>query len=229
MADEAKTYTQEEFDAMVQERDALKANRDQILTEAKQAKARLANYDGVDPEEFKRLKDAAAEAERKKAESEGDFKSLEKQLIEKHTVELGARDKRISALQAALEQRLVDAEATRELAEAKGSARVLLPHVKSQVKVVESDDGEFSVQVVDARGNPRIADGKGTPMTLKDLVGEMRNDPEFARAFDGTGSSGGGASKSNAGGGGARVVARDDNASFIANVEGIASGKAEVR
>lgn len=228
MADDAKMYSQEEFDAMVQERDALKANRDQILTEAKQAKERLKNYDGVDPDEFKKLKDAAAEAERKKAESEGDFKSLEKQLIERHTSELGARDQRISTLTSALEKRLIDADAAQVLAELKGSVKGLLPHIRPHLKVVEQD-GEFVAVVVDSRGNPRIADGKGTPMTIKDLAEEFRADSDLARLFEGSGSSGGGASKSNAGGGGASVVARGDNSAFIANLEGIASGKVEVR
>jgi hypothetical protein len=122
----------------------------------------------------------------------------------------------------------VDAEAARELAEAKGSVKVLLPHVKAQTKVVEHD-GQFSVVVVDAAGNPRIADGKGTPMTLKGLVAEMRDDAEYARAFDGSGSSGGGSSKSGAGGTGARSLpANADGQDFMKNLAGIIKGEVTV-
>lgn len=229
MADSDKTYTQSEYDAMIAERDSLRANRDEILKEKKRADAALKNYEGFDPAEFKALKDAAAEAERKKAASEGDFKALEKQLVDRHAVELGTRDKRITTLQSALEQRLVDAEAARELAEAKGSVKVLLPHVKARTKVVETD-GVFSVVVVDEAGNPRIADGKGTPMTLKGLVAEMRDDAEFARAFEGSGSSGGGASKSSAGGGGTKSLsaALMTPQDFMSNLDGIGKGEVTV-
>jgi len=227
--DEKTTFTKDEVEALIAERNkAIELNRNEALKEAKAAKARLAAFEGIDPEEHKTLKAQAEEAARKKAAAEGDFKSIEEQLKALHATELGARDKTITKLRSALEQRLVDAEATRELAEAKGSAKVLLPHVKARVKVVESDDGAFSVQVVDERGNQRLADGQGTPMTLKQLVEELRADSEFARAFEGTGSSGGGASKSNAGGGGAKVIAAGDNKAFIANLDNIATGKATV-
>ena len=43
----------------------LKGNRDELLKEAKAAKAKLAAYEGIDPEEHKRLKAAADEAERR--------------------------------------------------------------------------------------------------------------------------------------------------------------------
>ena len=67
----AKVFTQEEVDAMVAEANkSLEANRNTILEEAKRAKEALASFEGVDPKEYKRLKDAAAEAERQKAEAD---------------------------------------------------------------------------------------------------------------------------------------------------------------
>lgn len=231
MADEAKQYTQDEVDALVAERlaaetEGLKKSQRELLAEAKKAKDALKNYDGVDPEEFKALKAAAEEAERKKAAAEGDFKSLEKQLVEKHTAELEKAQGRAAKLQTALEQRLVQAQLTAVIAKHKGDPDLLLPHGTRLTRVRETDDG-FEAFVADEKGNPMIADGKGTPMTFDDLVTQVLM-VKYPRAFDGTGSSGGGASKSSGGAGGSRVIPLGDNDAFIANLDDIASGKAKV-
>jgi hypothetical protein len=63
------------IDAAVAEQvEGLKKNQNELLKESKAAKAKLAAYDGVDPEEYKKLKQAAEEAERKRLQGEGDFK-----------------------------------------------------------------------------------------------------------------------------------------------------------
>ena len=76
---EPRTYTQEEFDAMVTERDAVKANRDEVLREAKASKKKLVDYDGVDPEKYKALVKAAEDAETQRLAGEGDWKAIVKQ------------------------------------------------------------------------------------------------------------------------------------------------------
>jgi hypothetical protein len=224
---EKDSYSKDEVAALVTERNAaLEANRNQLLKEAKEAKKALDAFKGVDPARFRELEEAAAEAERKRAEASGDWKVREQQLLTKSQQEIDAREGRIKSLSSALERRLVDAEATKAIADAKGSAKVLLPHIKSQVKVVE-EEGEFVVHVVDAKGNQRIGDAKGAPMTIAQLVEEMKQDPDFALNFAGSGSSGGGASKSTASGGGSpKVIAPSDIMSHIADV---AAGKAVVQ
>lgn len=188
----------------------LKANRDQALREAKQARERLAAFEGVDPEEFKTLKTAAQEAERKRLASEGDFKSLEKQLVEKYERELENERGTGKKYLTAMERYMIDAAAVSELAKHSDSPKLLLPHVKSRMKVVEQD-GEFHARIVDENGNVRIGNGQGSsPMTLSELIEEMRQDKEFALAFRGSGSSGGGASKSSGGAGGAKVISKED-------------------
>lgn len=230
MAD-PKTYTEEEYNAMIAERDALKANRDEILREAKKAKDALKNYDGVDPTEYKALKDAAAEADRKKAAAEGNFDVLKKQLIDAHGAEKAGLESKIGKYQKALERRLVEAELTQSLVKA-GAKKTMLDLLvlrgREFVKVKETDDG-FEQFVADAGGNPRIADGKGTPMSIDDLV---LNDlkAKYPDAFDGTGSSGGGASKSAAGGGGGnpQVIASTNSPEFLANLPSVAKGSTKV-
>jgi hypothetical protein len=231
VADEPKTYSEEEYAAMVKERDALKANRDEILREAKKAKDALRAYDGVDPEEHRRLKEAADAADKKKAAAEGDFKALEKQLIDRHASELGVKDKRIDKLTKALERRLVQAELTGSLNRAEladpSMMDLLVDYGSKYVTMKETDDG-FEQVVTDGRGNALVADGKGTPMTV-DVFVEQTLKAKYPLAFKGTGSTGGGAAKSATSGGGAKVIAAGDQKAFIDNVKEIADGEVEVR
>lgn len=212
----AGTFTQEQVEALVAERleqetAGLKKNQSEALKEAKAAKARLAAYEGVDPEEFKRLKAAAEEAEQKKAAAEGDFSKLREQLIEKHNSELSAKDKRMQKIEAALNRRLTTDELRKALT---GKAQpeymeLLVEHGSKYVQPRETDD-DFEYVVTDGKGNALVADGKGSPMTI-DLFVEQTLKSKFPGAFLGTGSSGGGATRSNAGGGGSvRQISKDD-------------------
>jgi len=230
VAGDPKTYTQDEIDAMIASKldeatAGLKKNRDDALREAKDAKTKLQNYEGVDPDEFKRLKDAAAEAERKKAAAEGDFKALEKQLIERHSAERQGDAKKIEKLTKALERRLVDARLAEMLAkhEADPSMLPLLQlEGRRYVRVKETDD-DFEEYVTDEAGKgPLISDGKGTPMNVDDLVGQVLK-TKYPAAFRGTGSSGGGATKSRGGAGGTTFnPASNDGQAFLAQLESIA-------
>lgn len=226
MADD-KTYTQEEVDALVAENVAgLKANREDALREAKAAKAALKNYEGVDPSEYKALKDAAAQAEQKKAAAEGDFNALKKQLVDQHGTEKAALEARITKYSAAVERRAVQAELVQAITAEKGNAKMLLPYAKQFVRVRETDD-DFEAYVADEKGNPMIGDAQGAPMSILQFV-KTTLKTEFPVAFEGTGSSGGGASRSAGGAGGTRTVAPGDNSAFLANLEGIATGKVAV-
>lgn len=232
MPGEKKEYTQDEIDALIEAAKAgLVANRDEIKREAAAAKKKLAEYEGVDPVEFKALKEAAIEADRKKAAAEGDFKSLEKQLIERHATELGAKDTRIGKLNKALEKRLIDAKLAEALAKHEAEPtmlKLLQLEGRQYVRVRETED-DFEEYVVDAKGNPLIADGKATPMTVDDLVAQNLK-TQYPGAFKGTGSSGGGASKSiPGGGGGVKTIAAGDEKAFIDNLAEIASGKVGIR
>lgn len=216
--------TQEQFAALVAEREALLAKNREVLSEAKKAKEFAARYKDVDPDEYKTLKQKAAEAAERKAVEEGTLESWKKQFTEQFAKEREPLVTENKTLRGALERRLVDAEATSAIAAAKGSPKVLLPHIKAHVKVVE-EEGEFVAVVIDARGNERIGDARGTRMTIAQLVDELKQDADFARNFEGTGSSGGGASKSNASGGGARTIAASD---IAANLDGVLDGSVRV-
>lgn len=178
---------------------ALQKERAEREKLAKQIKAWSAT--GKTPEEISELLAKLEEEEAKKAEKAGEWEKLKAQILESHKKELVKKDEELGRMRSALESNLVDAAATAAIAEMKGIPVLLLPHVKAAVKVVESD-GKYSVQVVDAAGTPRV-NAKGEPLSIKELIEEMRQSEIFGRAFEATGTTGGGAS----GGGGASAKA----------------------
>lgn len=149
---------------------------------------------GKTPEEIQELLAAQAQADRDKLTKAGEWDKLRGQMTEQHQAQLAKRDDVAKVLRGQLEKHLVDAAGVAAIAAAKGSAGLLLPHVKARVKVIE-DGGEFAVRVVDAAGNPRV-NGKGEFLSISDLVGEMRQDEIFAPAFMAPDASGGGSKHS---------------------------------
>ncbi len=229
-----ETFTQEQVDAMIAERLAsetsgLKQSQSELLKEAKLAKSKLAAYEGVDPEEFKRLKSAADETERKRLAAEGDYTKLREQLVERHNSELTAKEKRIAKYEAGLNRRLTTDELRKALS---GKvlpeyAELLVEHGAKFLRLKETDE-DFDYEITDGKGNVVVADGKGSPMTM-DLFVDQTLKAKYPGAFTGTGSSGGGATKSTGGASGAvGTIQRGDNKGFLDNLAGIASGKVDV-
>lgn len=94
-----------------------------------------------------------------------------------------AKNVEIKERDGALHQHLISDAATRALADSKGSIDLLLPHVQRQCKVFRTDDGKYTVQVMDEQGDARF-DGQGGMMTVNSLVTEMKTLDKFGRAFD---------------------------------------------
>ncbi len=132
------------------------------------------------------LTDAAT----KGAEGRTNWDKMRADLEAGHKVALLAKDREVGTMRGTLERHLVDNVAITALTDVKGSPALLLPHVRSQVKVF-ADGDNYIVRVVDKDGDPR-GDGKGGYMTIKDLVAEMRASADFGRAFEASGSTGGG-------------------------------------
>jgi hypothetical protein len=221
---------------------ALKKSLDSAYGERDKAKKDLQaiadQYKDLDPEKARAALKKIAELDHQTLLDKGEYETLKKQLVEqhenekkqlveKHGTEIKTRDERIGGLTSALERQLIDAEATLAITEAKGAPVLLLPHLRSQIKVVE-ENGEFVAKVVDGTGNPRIGDSAGKPMTITQLVEEMKASDQFARAFDASSAGGSGASKSNSSPGSARVISATDQAGLNNNLADIASGKAVV-
>lgn len=224
MADDPKTYTQEEVDALIADRNkALEAKRDEALTEAKNAKKALKAYEGIgDAEEARKaLAELADLRGQKKAEKAGitaeelnKLKADMRKELEgeyspfKTTAEKLASENRMLKLDNVVKQQM-------------GRGGVRSERLDALYKLTGdrfdlTEDGKPILKENAARDLDKYV--------VEDLSKEY---PEF---FNGSGSSGGGAPKSNAGGGGVvRTIPAGDQAAFLANAEGIAKGTVVVR
>lgn len=172
---------------------------------------------GKSPEEIEELIRSHAEQEEQKAKSAGQWDKLKAQLEANHQKAVGDKEAEIARLRKQIEALMVDAAATADIASAKGSPHLLLPHVQRQTKVVE-ENGQFHVRVVDAKGDPRLG-AKGEYMTIGELVSEMRSSEQFGRAFEASGMSGSGmppgTPPSGGAGGGGAVPSSFDSAKSV--------------
>lgn len=122
-----------------------------------------------------------------------------KQIVEKHQRELATFGETHKTLRSKLETVMVDqnlASAIRGAGGDESTVRVLMPHLKGQVRLREID-GDYVPEVIDpSTGHARIGDSQGSLMNLSQLVGEFKNDPVFSGTFPGSGRSGGGTASS---------------------------------
>lgn len=165
--------------------------------EARKIKESLKAFDGLDAsdirdqlEELERLRESRkgpSADEIRKAAYEQASKELKKQL--------DSKDSELKAMTAQLESNIVDAAATSAISSKNGNVRLLLPHVKSQIRMRRTDNGSYIAEVVDPSGNARLSSKTGSmePMSIDELVAEMAHDDTFGSAFRGSGASGSGA------------------------------------
>ena len=101
-----------------------------------------------------------------------------------------AKDAELAKMGGSLKKYMIGEATARELAAAKGNVAVLMPHVVGAAKVV-ADGDSYVVRVVDAAGDMRM-NGSGQPMTISDLVAEMKGNKDFAANFESDNAAGNG-------------------------------------
>jgi len=127
---------------------------------------------------------------------------IKEELGTAHRGEIEKYTKRIEALTGQLHSLMVTSAATSALVEAEVvDAELVLPFIHQQVRVGEAD-GKFVVSVVDKAGDPRYSGATGAPMTIAELVREMKATEKFAPLFKSNSHSGGGAGLGGRGGSG---------------------------
>lgn len=107
--------------------------------------------------------------------------------VEKLQGDLSRATAREQKLLKVIERHLAQAEATKEIAKLGGEAALLLPHVMKEVRVIEDGDDFVAIVVQKDGKTRRIKDGSGNPMTIADLVGELKSLPTYAPAFEDAG------------------------------------------
>jgi hypothetical protein len=184
----------------------------------KEYESKLKGFDGIDPEVARQMLAKQQELEAREAQSKGDWATREQQLKDQlakditkreqhYESEIKTREEKLQGMQRALDRYIIEAQATAAISAAKGTPELLMPHIARQVRIVE-ENGEYVARILDAQGQPRIADIKGTPFTIRHLVEEMKADPIYGRAFEASGAGGSGASNANRAGGNAKTISR---------------------
>lgn len=173
-----------QFEALGHDPDSLKAHLDELNSKLEGASG--------SKEDLERFKE--------------EYQSKHKALLEAKDQALLARDTSLAEMKKALDKNLIDSAATRALAKHGGNVKVLTPHIRSRTRVVQDERGEYMTQILDDNGDARFG-ATGLPMTIHDLVQELREDPDFAANFKSDAPSGSG-SKPN--GSSPRTPARGD-------------------
>ena len=119
-----------------------------------------------------------------------EFKASHKAQLDAHVHALSARDEKLLAMQASLESHLIVSSATQAIANAEGFPEILMPHIRGTTQVVVNEAGKHEVRVLDEQGEPRFNGATMEPMTIPELVAEMKASPVFGRCFRPTGTSG---------------------------------------
>lgn len=86
------------------------------------------------------------------------------------------------ALEAQLYEELVSSRATTAIAAEKGEVELLMPFVTKQVKTTRVN-GKLVVNVVDAAGDIRFSGVTGAPMSVTELIKEMKGQDKYGRLF----------------------------------------------
>lgn len=194
------------LDAEIEDTSALKANNAKLIAEKRELAKRAAVVGDRSVEDVMADLELAAKSKEEKAKAEGNYEELKKI----HAAELAKATQQLAEEKTARATDFGKREVSEAINTAGGKIKKLLDPVMKHVKVVEVD-GELVAQVVDAKGNARIMDGQGTPMTLAQLVEQFKADPDYEVDFAASSATGGGARNSGggAGGGGMVIIPKD--------------------
>jgi hypothetical protein len=118
----------------------------------------------------------------KNSKAKLDLEKIKADLAQAHAADTQKLTARIEALQGQLYKKLVTSEATLEIAAQKGDAELLMPFVEKRV-VAKEEDGSYIVYVIDEQKNIRYSGVTGQPMTVKELVGELKANEKYGRLF----------------------------------------------
>ena|SRR3990167_6159815 len=169
------------LDAEIEDTAGLKANNAALKKEKDALAKRVAVLGDRTTEQVIADFEFAAKAREDAAKASGNYEELKRIQAE----ELKKRDAMIFDLTA---RTAADDAITAAGGKVKKLRDIVLKHVR-----VLTVHGVPTATVVDAKGQPRIKDGQGTPFTLNDLVEELKADDDYANDFAASGASGSGA------------------------------------
>lgn len=189
----------------------LKRTLERVKGEHQTMRERLSAFEGLDPAEARK----ALEALREKGARKGDEDAALREVQEKFQKQL----EREQSLRQAMLTRATESRVAAAVAAAKGARELLVPVILPRLKVEVGEDGSVVEKVLNERGEARLSPKPNStdPMTLEELVEELRAHAVYGRAFEANTGSGGGASRSGPGGAGLKrsAMTTKDKTEFI--------------
>jgi len=192
-------------------------------------------YEGIDPEAAKNALNKYDEIKSWNADEKTKevIANNKRELVKQHEIEIGKAKTELDDTRNQLHEAIVTTKIVEALQTAQGNVELLTPHVKRFVRMTKGADGKFYPEVINDNGEPRIGDSKGSPMTIPQLIEEMKSNRVYAPAFVGANSSGSGNAASGSSASKStstvvKVIAASDSQGLSSSIEDIAAGKAVV-
>jgi len=163
---------------------ALKAARAEAKAKQPVDLSPLSSY-GTDPAGIKAKIDEELNTLKEQLKSTTpNVEKIRESFARENAANVAKSEARADNLKKQLHRQMVVATATQAIAEAKGDADLLMPFVNSAIKTVEDAvTGEVKVQVVDAGGDVRYSGVTGQPLSIKELVAEMKMTDKYGKLF----------------------------------------------
>lgn len=184
---------------------------------------------GHEPDDLEKVIEMAENAAGGK-KGANDLAAWKEQTVKAHKAQVDKLTAGIQKRDAVLGQILGENELRKEMGADALSMTALLAIAKPLVKVdFDEESGQAAVAVIDEKGQKRVANGQGQAFTIKDLVTELKANPDLKALWKGTDSRGSGAGGEKGRMEATKVIAAGDEAAFLANLKGIADGSVAVQ
>lgn len=160
-----------------------KAEREKRRDLEKQLEQKVDGLSNEQREEYRRLKEAEAEAEKLEAEKKGEYEKVIQKLKDESDKALKTSTDEAEKYKSDLHKEMIENATLRALEKEKGNSALLSHIVKSRLKVEEGDSGR-RVVAFDEDGEPMVAEGGATGTAL-DVVKHLKTKEEYMAAFEG--------------------------------------------
>lgn len=122
------------------------------------------------------------------------IEAITRQLEEKHSKTAAKLTEERNTLSARLHKEIKGTAIAEAIAATGGIPKALKPLINTMVDIRFAEDGSHQLIVLDEQGQPRISPAAGNQgyMTLKELLEELKKDPDLRGNFVGVEASGGG-------------------------------------
>lgn len=223
-----------------------KASEDALKAAQTIHKEFVAKFDGVDPEaakealgKIKDIKNWDGETKVKEAvqlavqQIETKMQTKLDEVVKQNATKVEGLQTELGDSQDQLQEAVVTSKIVEAISKENGNVDVLMPHVRSQVKMIKDVHGKFKPEVQKADGTARIGGSDGADMTIIQLVQEMKGQETFAGCFPGANATGTGKSTSTENTGtnkatNEKVINVSDTKAISNSLEKIASGEVKV-